>query len=1252
MRSSLYLGVVLLAVAGCRDKDSGGNGSDGGNEFPTFEPDNDGDGWAATDDCDDDNADVYPGAPELCNDIDDNCDAVVDEDVTSTFFRDGDGDGFGDPTDTTDACEAPVGYVADATDCDDGDDSSWPGAPEQCDSVDNDCDGDLDEGVIDTVYEDADGDGYGNQDVSLASCVIPDGYAGNSDDCDDTVATINPNGVEVCNGADDDCDGDLDEDDAVDAGTWWGDADGDGYGDVTISAIACDAPEGFVANPDDCDDAADGVFPGAAEVCNGIDDDCDSVVDLVDDDADGFISGECGGPDCDDSSADINPSATETWYDGIDSNCDAADDYDADSDGFTALSAGGTDCDDAASGVYPGATDAWYDGIDADCAGDSDYDADGDGHDWSAFSGDDCDDTDAAVSPSASETWYDGTDADCAGDNDFDADADGFLSDSYGGTDCDDAEAAVFPGATDTWYDGTDSDCSGDDDYDADGDGFQSDAYGGTDCDDATATTFPGATETWYDDVDADCAGDDDYDADGDGFQSDSFGGTDCDDFTSTTNPSATDTWYDGVDSDCAGDDDYDIDGDGHQAIFIGGDDCDDYDATISPSATETWYDGIDSDCSGGSDVDADGDGFTAISAGGTDCDDAEATTYPGATDTWYDGVDSDCAADNDFDADLDGFDIDTFGGTDCDDAEATTFPGATDTWYDGVDSDCAGDSDYDFDGDGHDSDLYGGDDCADLNASRSPSAIEVWYDGTDQDCAGDDDYDADGDGYPHVSYLADTSLTNPADCWDEEAGMNAGATEVADDGLDNDCDGVALRGTVAGGVSVDNADLTFTGSVANDRLAQGDPGFGWAGDMNNDGIDDFVVGAILDDTAGSQAGAAYIVFGSASPGSGGDITANADVILTGEAAGDYAGRTVAGLGDVDGDGFDDLAINSLNEDSGGSNSGAVYVMLGPITTNDSLANADTKFIGDAASDIFAEATFTGDIDGDGKNDMVVGAQFWDGGGDKSGGVFLFSGPMSVSGAGSTVGTVITGETAGDEAGSAMGSGGDFDGDGYNDMIIGALRSDYAGTDAGSAYLVTGPVTADMNLSASDYRWDGFEDDDQIGGGVSVAFAGDTNGDGLDDLIIGGQYDDTVANKAGAAYIILGTSGTLTGGLGDADAILYSVAEKDRTGDSVGPAGDVDGDGNADVIVGSGYSDYSSLDGGMIYVATGPFSGTSSLQDAYFAAWATNDGDRSRGFGVGDIDNDGLDDVGLGAMLNDNAASNAGALFLFLGGNM
>ncbi|MDP7112700.1 MAG: DUF2341 domain-containing protein, partial [Myxococcota bacterium] len=231
--------------------------------------DQDGDGFASPDcgedDCDDADADVYPGADETCNFVDDDCDGDIDE------GWDADGDGW-----TT--CDG---------DCNDTLFEVNPGATEICDQIDNDCDGDVDEGF------DLDGDGY-------ASC---------SGDCDDDDPAVNPAAAEDCDGMDDDCDGEVDED---------FDTDGDGW-------TTCDG---------DCNDTAPLIHPGAAEVCNFIDDDCDGDVDEgFDADGDGFSG--CAG-DCDDGDPAVSPAAVE-HCNGIDDNCDGAVDegFDADGDGVT-----------------------------------------------------------------------------------------------------------------------------------------------------------------------------------------------------------------------------------------------------------------------------------------------------------------------------------------------------------------------------------------------------------------------------------------------------------------------------------------------------------------------------------------------------------------------------------------------------------------------------------------------------------------------------------------------------------------------------------------------------------------------------------------------------------------------------------------------------------------------------------------------------------------------------------------------------
>ncbi len=387
--------------------------------------DADGDGYAACEECDDGDAAINPLGTESCDGADNDCDGEVDEDSAvdaSTWYADADGDGYGDATSTTVACDAPGGYLADATDCDDTSGDVSPAATELCNGIDDDCDGSTDEDSAadaGTWYADADGDGHGDAASSSVACEAPAGSVADATDCDDTSSDVSPSATELCNGVDDNCDGNIDEDDALDAATWYADADGDGHGDAATSAVDCEQPSGYVGNDSDCDDTSSDISPSATELCNGIDDDCDGSTDedsaadagtwYADDDGDGYgDAGDstvaCSAPagsvadsaDCDDTDEDVNPAASEVC-DGIDNDCDGSIDpatsadastwyADADGDGYgdasTSLSAceapagylaDDSDCDDTSNDVSPVATEV-CDGVDNDCDGSTDPD--------------------------------------------------------------------------------------------------------------------------------------------------------------------------------------------------------------------------------------------------------------------------------------------------------------------------------------------------------------------------------------------------------------------------------------------------------------------------------------------------------------------------------------------------------------------------------------------------------------------------------------------------------------------------------------------------------------------------------------------------------------------------------------------------------------------------------------------------------------------------------------------------------------
>ncbi|MBN2801117.1 MAG: hypothetical protein JXX28_18405 [Deltaproteobacteria bacterium] len=355
--------------------------------------DADGDGVPACEECDDANDARFPGNPEVCDGLDNDCDALVDDDPTdaSTFYADLDGDGHGDPDNAVQACEAPPGWLTSADDCDDLEALAFPGNTELCDRLDNDCDGAVDVNAADATawYPDADADHYGDAGGEVIACLAPAGHVADDSDCDDAHPSAHPGGTEVCDGLDNDCDGAVDLG-AVDAPSWYADADGDGYGLDASLTRACSAPEGMIAARGDCDDTEAGRFPGNPERCDGLDNNCDALVDnnaadaptwFTDADGDGYgldgtASRACAQPpatanrggDCDDATALRFPTNPEVC-DGLDNNCDGAVDdgaidthtwyRDLDLDGYGGDLVTHTGC------ATPGGSD-WYEAL-LDC---------------------------------------------------------------------------------------------------------------------------------------------------------------------------------------------------------------------------------------------------------------------------------------------------------------------------------------------------------------------------------------------------------------------------------------------------------------------------------------------------------------------------------------------------------------------------------------------------------------------------------------------------------------------------------------------------------------------------------------------------------------------------------------------------------------------------------------------------------------------------------------------------------------------
>jgi hypothetical protein len=580
--------------------------------------------------------------------------------------------------------------------------------------------------------------------------------------------------------------------------------------------------------------------------------------------------------------------------------------------------------------------------------------------------------------------------------------------------------------------------------------------------------------------------------------------------------------------------------------------------------------------------------------------------------------------------------------------------------------------------------------DCSDLHASRHPGADE-YCDGFDQDCDAEIDEgavdadvwyaDKDGDGYgaeplaspscePPTGYVAEDG-----DCDDADAALSPGAPEACD-GADNDCDATADEDSVCVAVTSSGTEIcddgvdqdgdglgceprgtldVWTGSVPWSSGMTG-AGTGWdaeyAGDVDGDGFDDFLTGGPA--FWSGDVGETRLVYGTNTL-AGGVQPLGGHPGFQGAAASDFGGYASAPAGDVDADGYDDFIVAAPGSDLGAVDGGAAFLVYGGGARQTGVTDMSTlgaRFLGQADYD-FAGASVMGlgHFDGDAYADFAIGSAGTDFGGVTDagavsifyGGATPYSGNYQLSTAAATVHGTSTWTAMADQNGIASA---DLDADGMDDLLVGAW--DFSGARYGAdVFLFYGDGTGlagDVPVTAADAQFHG-----TVGwwSYIELANAGDVNGDGYEEILIG--LPDQQADEMGAAYLFYGSSLRESGTIDDyaADAIFNGSPDNDY--ELTVTAGDINGDALSDVVIGSPWNSTSADSAGAVYVWYG-----GTLAGAYSATAAdaqyygtTADGHLGSDVAAGgDMDGDGFQDLIIGGY---GEASSDGSAFLVLG---